>query len=233
MAMFYFDPAYFLFIGPAMLFALWAQFRVKEAYGQMSRVAAGAGVSGARAAQHLLERSGVSGVRIEQTQAHLGDHYDPKAKVLRLSPEVYNGRSIAALGIAAHEAGHALQDKAHYGPLKLRNGIVPLASLGGNASYFIIFLGLIGGSFGLVMTGIALFSAVVLFQLINLPVEFDASRRARQMLLQTGLVSPQEDRSVKKVLDAAAMTYVAATVTAILTLLYYLLRFGGAASSDR
>jgi Zn-dependent membrane protease YugP len=160
------------------------------------------------------------------------DHYDPSHKVLRLSPEVYAGQSLAALGIAAHEAGHAMQDAHGYAPLRLRNGLVPLASVGGGLAWIIIFAGFVlsavnhalGNS--LVLVGIGAFSLVVVFQLVNLPVEFDASRRARAALIDGGLITAEEDVYVKKVLDAAALTYVAATLASVLTLLYYLFRSG-------
>jgi Zn-dependent membrane protease YugP len=160
-------------------------------------------------------------------QSFLGDHYDSRHKVLRLSPGVYHGQSLAALGIAAHECGHALQDAQRYGPLVVRNGIVPLANFGSNAAWLLIIGGFLMNWFGLVLAGIAAFSLVVLFQLINLPVEFNASSRAREILLNQGMVTVEEDQVVKKVLSAAAMTYVAATLTAILTLLYFLFRAYG------
>ncbi|MCB0359006.1 MAG: zinc metallopeptidase, partial [Bdellovibrionales bacterium] len=155
--MFYFDPVYFIFVGPALLLAMWAQFKVKSAYHTASQIRAASGMSGAEVASQILAASGVPGVGIEQTQGFLGDHYDPKKKVLRLSPDVYSGRSLAALGIAAHEAGHALQDAQRYGLLVLRNGIVPLASVGSNLSYFVIFGGFIMNSVNLVVVGVLLF----------------------------------------------------------------------------
>lgn len=223
-----FDPMYFVFLAPAMLLAMWAQYKVKSAYARAARIPARSGISGAEAAAAVMRANGVNNVAIEPIEGMLSDHYDPRHKVLRLSPDVYQGRSLAALGIAAHEAGHALQDKSGYAPLVLRNGIVPLASIGSNLSIILIMIGLVfsaGSAFGqwMVWGGIGLFSTVVLFQLINLPVEFDASRRARQMLTSAGLVSADEDREVKRVLGAAAMTYVAATLTAVSTLLYYLM----------
>ncbi|MCG3138494.1 MAG: hypothetical protein HJJLKODD_02359 [Phycisphaerae bacterium] len=222
-----FDPMYLIVVGPAILLALWAQGMVKSAFGKMSRVAVRSGVTGAQAAAQILQRHGLNHVGIELAQGMLSDHYDPRHKVLRLSPDVYHGRSIAAVGVAAHEAGHALQDDSGYAPLKLRNGIVPLASVGSNLSWVLVMLGLFMSFSGLIWAGIILFSAVVVFQLINLPVEFNASRRAREVLMQTGIVSGQEDAAVGKVLNAAAMTYVAATLTAVLTLIYYLLRAQG------
>jgi hypothetical protein len=227
-----FDPIYFLFLAPAILLALWAQAKVKWAYATASQIPARSGCTGAGAAQRVMEAAGVHDVGIEQSHGFLSDHYDPRHKVLRLSPDVFHGRSLAALGIAAHEAGHAIQHANHYGPLHIRNGLVPLASIGSNLSWVLIVIGfLLAGAgsvlgVGMMYAGIGLFATTVLFQLINLPVEFNASSRARTSLLTAGLVSDAEDRYVKKVLSAAAMTYVAATVSAILTLLYFLFRAG-------
>jgi hypothetical protein len=230
--MFYFDPLYFILSAPAMLLALWAQAKVKWAYAAASQVPSRSGYTGAAAARKVMESEGVFDVGIEESHGFLSDHYDPRHKVLRLSPDVYHGRSLASLGIAAHEAGHALQHGHGYAPLAIRNGLVPLASVGGNLSMILIVIGMMlmaGGSvFGrnMLFVGIGLFATTVLFQIVNLPVEFNASSRARQSLLAIGLVDHDEDRVVKKVLSAAAMTYVAATITAILTLLYFLLRAG-------
>jgi len=231
--MFYFDPYYLLFLAPAMLLALWAQWRVRSAYAAASRIQPASGLSGAQAADEVLRAGHVpEPVQIEQVQGFMTDHYDPSSKVLRLSPEVYSGRSLAALGIAAHEAGHAIQDASGYAPLRLRNGLVPLASVGSGLAWIIFFAGMLlsginqalGNS--LVLVGIGAFSLVVVFQLVNLPVEFDASRRARIALIDGGLITADEDVYVKKVLDAAALTYVAATLSSVMTLLYFLFRSG-------
>jgi Zn-dependent membrane protease YugP len=221
-----FDPMYFLFLAPGMLLALWAQWRVKSAYAEASKVPARSGYTGAQAAHALMESAGVHGVQIEPVEGFLSDHYVPGQKVLRLSPDVYSGHSLAALGIAAHESGHALQDAGRYPLLVLRNLLVPLAGLGSNLSWILLMIGFVLASIHLILVGIVLFSATVVFQLVNLPVEFDASRRARQILLSNGLIAADEDYYVKKVLDAAALTYVAATLTAVLTLLYFLFRSG-------
>jgi Zn-dependent membrane protease YugP len=165
-------------------------------------------------------------VRVEAVDGVLSDHYDPGQKVLRLSPDVYAGRSLAALGIAAHEAGHAHQDATGYPLLAFRNGIVPLAVWGGNLSWILLILGFALTSMNLILIGIAAFSLTVVFQIVTLPVEFDASRRARQGLTALGLVTPREEPVVRQVLSAAALTYVAATLTSVLTLLYYLYRAG-------
>ncbi|HXG13141.1 MAG TPA: zinc metallopeptidase [Gemmataceae bacterium] len=222
----WFDPTYFLFLAPGILLALWAQWKVQSAYAEASRIPARSGYSGAEAAHALLRTAGVPGVQIEPVQGFLSDHYVPGERVLRLSPEVYAGRSLAALGIAAHESGHAIQDATRYPLLVLRNGLVPLASIGSSLGWIIIMVGFLLASLNLVMIGIVAFSLTVVFQLINLPVEFDASRRARIALVEGGLITAEEDQVVKKVLDAAALTYVAATLTGILTLLYFLFRAG-------
>jgi hypothetical protein len=221
-----FDPMYFLFLVPGMLLAMWAQAKVKWAYATASRIPARSGCTGATAARQVMQAGGVFDVEIEQTQGFLSDHYDPRHRVLRLSPDVFHGRSLAALGIGAHEAGHAIQHAHQYSLLTLRNAIVPLASVGGNLSMLVIVFGFLLQMFNLILIGIGLFSLTVIFQLVNLPVEFNASSRARQALLATGLVDVEEDHTVKKVLSAAALTYVAATVSAILTLMYFLFRAG-------
>lgn len=220
------DPMYWVFLLPGLLLALWAQFKVKSTVAQMSRRGVRSNLSGAEAAHHILASYGLHHVSVEPSHGFLSDHYDPRHKVLRLSPDVYHGRTVAAVGIAAHEAGHALQDAAQYAPLVIRNGIVPLASLGGNLAFAFLLLGWIMQSMGLVLAGIALFSLLVLMQIVNLPVEFNASARARAALLETGIVTPDENPAVGKVLNAAAMTYVAATLAAILQLLYFLYRSG-------
>lgn len=225
--MFYFDPMYFVFIGPAMLLAIYAQMKVKSTFSMGKKYGASSGYSGAETARRILEANGLSNVEVEQTQGHLSDHYDPKAKVLRLSPDVYSGSSLSALGVAAHEAGHAIQDAENYSLLVARNAIVPMASFGSNASWLFIIGGGLLGSANLILVGVMLFSLIVVFQLVNLPVEFDASKRAKQILVDRGFISPgEEQRIVSKVLDAAALTYVAATISAVLTLLYYLWRLG-------
>ncbi|MCB0339257.1 MAG: zinc metallopeptidase [Bdellovibrionales bacterium] len=222
----FFDPMYLVFILPAILLAGYAQLKVRSTYAQASQYSPRSGMSGAEAASQILRAYGLHRVGIELSEGQLSDHYDPREKVLRLSPDVYRGRSLAALGIAAHEAGHAIQDAKHYAPLVARNAIVPMASFGSSASWIMLMAGLMINSFNLVLFGIVLFSLVVIFQLINLPVEYDASSRAKEVLVSKGLISPDELPIVKNVLSAAALTYVAATLTSILTLLYYLVRFG-------
>jgi Zn-dependent membrane protease YugP len=174
----------------------------------------------------VMRAEGVTGVGIEPVRGELSDHYDPRHKVLRLSHGVFEGRSLAALGVAAHEAGHAIQDATGYPGLVMRNLIVPLAGIGSQAFWLLIAAGLLLGMMRLVLLGIILFSLLVVFQLVNLPVEFDASRRGRRILLSAGMISPAEERPVADVLNAAAWTYVAATLTSAMTLLYYLFEFG-------
>jgi len=221
------DPLYLLFMAPALILAGWAQMRVKSAYAEASQITPRSRLSGHEAATRILLSNGLRGVGVEvSTGGTLSDHYDPRAKVLRLSPDVYQGRSLAALGIAAHEAGHAIQDARKYAPLTLRNAIVPLASFGSNAAWLFLIVGLMLNSMGLIFFGIAAFTGVVVFQLVNLPVEFDASSRAKKILLDSGMIAPDEQGTVDRVLGAAALTYVAATLTSILTLFYFLMRSG-------
>lgn len=211
---------YFLFAAPAFLLGLYAQWKVKSSFSKMSKVPAR--MSGATAARRMLDAAGLQSVGIEQVPGQLSDHYDPRAKVLRLSPDVYAGNSMAALGVACHEAGHAFQDAERYTPLVLRNMAVPAANFGSGIGTTMLFLGAIMSFPPLLWLGVILFSAVVFFQVINLPVEFDASNRARAHLVEYGLISAQEEKYVAKVLNAAALTYVAATLQSVMTLAYYL-----------
>jgi len=222
-----FDPLYLLLMLPGMAVAGWAQNRIASAYREGSRYRVSSGVTGAKAAAIIMNSSGVDNVPIEPVAGQLTDHYDPSKKILRLSANNYQDSSLAAVGVAAHEAGHALQDASHYPLLVVRNLIVPLAGYGSNISFTALMAGVIFQSMTLVWAGILLFSTVVVFQLVNLPVEFDASRRAREQLKLTGLISPAEDQVVGKVLGAAAMTYVAATLTSILQLLFFVIRARG------
>jgi Zn-dependent membrane protease YugP len=216
------DPMSFLIMAPGLLLALWAQMKVKSAFNYAKQHPAGSGMSGAETAARILEAHNINDVTIEPTDSWLGDHYDSAHKVLRLSPDVYNGRSLASLGIAAHEVGHAIQHSTAYGPLALRNGLVPAAQIGTNMAYFLIVAGVLFQPFRfLAIVGLLAFCAAVVFQLVTLPVEFDASRRARAILLNNGMVTQSEDAVVGKVLNAAALTYVAAAITALLNLLYY------------
>jgi hypothetical protein len=224
----YFDPLYLLLMAPGLILALWAQMRVQVTYRQAQQLPAP--LSGAAAARHVLDSAGLTDVAIEQVGGFLSDHYDPRAKVLRLSPEVYQSRTLASVGIAAHEAGHALQDAHQYALMTVRNAAVPLANFGSNAAFLIFILGFMLHLTTLVWLAILLFGAVVFFQVVNLPVEFNASTRAKQQLVALGIIDQDQLRVVEKVLNAAAWTYVAATLQAVLTLLYFILRASG---SDR
>jgi len=216
---------YLLFITPALLLGLWAQWRVKATYAAAMQEPAP--LSGAAAARHILDSAGLRDVPVEQVPGHLSDHYDPREKVLRLSPEVYQGRTLAAVGIAAHEAGHALQDAHAYAPLTIRNAAVPVANFGSGLGVGMIFAGFFMQLLPLVWIGIGLFSCVVFFQLVNLPVEFNASNRAKAQLVSLGIVPQHEMAAVNSVLNAAAWTYVAATLQSVMILLYYVMRFTG------
>jgi Zn-dependent membrane protease YugP len=229
--MFFMDFRYLMFVAPAILLAIWAQYRVRSAYAAAMQLAAP--LSGAAAARHILDSAGLQQVAIETVPGHMTDHYDPTDKVLRLSEDVYNQRSLAAVGIAAHEAGHALQDAKNYGPLVVRNAAVPIANFGAGPGIWMIVLGmLIPALKGLILVGIALFAGVVFFQLINLPVEFDASRRAKRQLVDLGICDQTEMASVSDVLNAAAWTYVAATLQSVLTVLYYVMQFTGGSREE-
>jgi Zn-dependent membrane protease YugP len=217
---------YLLYALPGLLVTMWAQSRIWKAYAEGSRIPVSSGLSGALAAVAVMKAGGVWNVAIEPVEGELSDHYDPAHKVLRLSPKVYGGRSLAAVGIAAHEAGHAIQDATHYPGLVVRNLIVPLASIGSTVCWLPVMAGLLIGMTRLVFLGIVLFSLTVVVQVINLPVEFNASRRGREMLRSTGAIRPEEDVVVGKVLNAAAWTYVAGALTGVLTLLYYLRQSG-------
>lgn len=215
-----------LFILPALLLGLLAQLWIRSAYAAADRVATN--LSGAAAARKILDASGLQNVDIEQTPGHLSDHYDPRQKVLRLSQDIFHGRSLAAVGIAAHEAGHAIQDARRYAPLVIRNFAVPAAGFGTNIGLTLMFLGVVFASLKFLLPiGILLFSAVVFFQLVNLPVEYNASSRAKAQLVGLGLVRQEELPYVSRVLHAAALTYVAATLQSVLTIAYYALAYLG------
>lgn len=217
----YFDPLYFVFALPALLLGMWAQFKVKGAFNKFSQVRTARGVTGAQVARYLLDSEGLQGVAVEETQGMLSDHYDPRSKVLRLSPQVFQGNSVAAAGIAAHEMGHALQDAQNYGFLGLRSAMVPSVQVGSWLGPLIFIGGMLMGSTTLSWAGILLFGATAAFALVTLPVEFDATRRAKQLLVDRGILVGEEMQGVNGVLDAAALTYVAAALQAISTLIYY------------
>jgi len=219
-----FDPLYLFIVGPFMVIAMIASARVKSTFKRFSRVGVRSGMTGAEAAAAVARSAGIA-VRIEQSSGFLSDHYDPRGRVLRLSPDVYAGRSISAVAVAAHEAGHAIQDARAYAPLKLRSFMVPVTQFGSTGWIWIFMAGMILSIKPLVTVGIIVFGVTVVFQLVTLPVEFDASRRARLVLAETGIVtSAEEEQGVAKVLNAAAMTYVASALTAVVTLLYLIMR---------
>ncbi len=215
---------YLLFSLPALILGLWAQWKVQSAFRRFSQIRTMRGWTGAQVARAVLDGNGLYDVAVERVQGFLSDHYDPSKRVLRLSPEVYDTPSLAAAGVAAHEAGHAIQHKMAYGPLQLRSTMVPTVQIGSWMGPIIFMIGFfMQGSLGttLAWIGVAMFAAIALFALVTLPVEFDASRRARQQLVASGIVIGNEIRGVNAVLDAAALTYVAGAVQAISTLLYY------------
>ena len=220
-----FDPVYFLFVLPPFFLGLYAQWKVKSSFAAMSKVPAR--ITGANAARQMLDNAGLSDVGIEEVSGHLSDHYDPRHKVLRLSPDVYHGQSMAAVGVACHEAGHAFQDAKGYVPLAIRNLAVPAANFGSNAGMALLFVGLIFSFKPIAVIGLLLFACVVFFQVVNLPVEFNASTRAREELVAQGIIAGNEEQYVAQVLNAAALTYVAGTLQAIMTLLYYGMRVLG------
>ncbi len=222
---------YFLFALPALLLGLYAQYKVQSAFEKYSRVRTWRGITGAQAARYILDAFGLYDVRVEEVGGFLTDHYDPMHKVLRLSPQVARTPSIAAVGVAAHEAGHALQHAKGYWPLQIRTAVVPSVQVGSWLGPIIFMLGLFVRSTGLAWLGVILFSATVIFALITLPVEFDASARAKRLLVQQGILAPEELKGVNEVLNAAALTYVAAALQAISTLLYYVFILGGLSRS--
>lgn len=227
-----FDLMYFVFVAPAFLLMMWAQARIKSTYAKASQVPAR--LSGVAAARHILDESGLHSVEIEQVRGHLTDHYDPRHRVLRLSEGVYNGMNAAAIGIAAHEAGHALQHAKHYGPLVIRNMAVPAAQYGPTWFFLFFFAGMFIPAYfsQLFWIGIIGFMGVAAFQIINLPVEFDASNRAKRLLAEMGISDSQSAPALSSVLNAAAWTYVAATLQSVLTVAYYIYRFSGQGSRN-
>lgn len=228
----FFDPLYIIMIVPAFLLSLFAQFRVKSTYSRYSKVATSRGVTGAQAARRILDAEGITDVSIEQGRGFLSDHYDPRSRVLRLSEGVYAGDSLASVGVAAHEAGHAIQHARGYAPLQLRSALVPISSLGSNLAWPLLIIGFIFMAKSFIMAGILFFTFAVLFQIVTLPVEFNASSRAVQALPATGILSDTEVQGARKVLSAAALTYVAAAAMAVVQLLYFLLRSGLLGNSD-
>ncbi|MGA3142532.1 MAG: zinc metallopeptidase [Verrucomicrobiota bacterium] len=221
--MFYFDPLYLWFALPGLLIGIWAQIKLSHAYGKYSQVPVDSGLSGAEAAREILDQSGLTNVPVEEIPGRLSDHYDPMKRALFLSSDNFNGRTVAAVGVAAHESGHALQHQAAYGLFNVRMALVPVTQFASMAYMGIFFVGLFLGMLKIVLPIIiVIFAVMTLFQLVTLPVEYDASRRAKEQLFRLGLVHESERAGVSKVLDAAALTYVAALVSSMLTLLYYI-----------
>ena len=220
----FFDPMYLVFALPALLLGMWARWKVQSAFQEYSRQRTYSGLSGAEVARRVLDFNGLHNVRVEQSQGFLSDHYDPREKVLRLSPNVYNSNSVAAAGVAAHESGHAIQDKEGYLALQARTAMVPSVQIGSWLGPIIFMIGLFTvRMFGttLAWVGLVLFGITALFAVLTLPVEFNASKRAKVALVHQGIVAQQEMKGVNSVLDAAAMTYVAGAAQAVSTLLYY------------
>lgn len=228
--MMFFNPMYLLFVSPAILLMLWAQARVKSAYHRAMQIPAP--LSGAAAARHILDQAGCQNVAIEEVGGQLSDHYDPRQKVLRLSHEVYQSRSMAAVGIAAHEAGHAMQDAQRYAPLVIRNFAVPAAMYGPTAFMILFFVGLLMSMPQLMWLGVICYGGVLFFQVVNLPVEFDASNRAKAVLADLNIVDRDGAVAVRDVLNAAGWTYVAATLQTLLTVLYYVMMLSGGSRRD-
>lgn len=220
------DPLYFVVLAPAMLLSAWAAFATRSRFERWSRVPNRRHVSGAQAARYILDRNGMHDVPVQPAKGLLSDHYDPVHRVVRLSEDVYYGSSIASLAVAAHEVGHAIQHQQRYLPMQVRNLAVPVASLGSNLGWFLIMIGFLLSFAQMIWAGVILFTATVAFQVVTLPVELDASRRAKLELDRLAIVTPGEKPGVSKVLTAAAMTYVGAAITGILTLFYFLIRLG-------
>ena len=221
-----FDPQYLLFMLPALALSLWASFMTRSAFKKYSRVRAATGLTGAQAALRMLQSAGIEDVEIVRVAGKLSDHYNPLTKKLALSEPVYDQPSVAAIGVACHEAGHAIQHAEKYAPLWLRSVLVPTANIGSSIGYMVMLFGLILSSTNMVLIGAVLFSMVLLFQIVTLPVEFDASARAKKLAFANGIVLDSERQGMAKVLNAAAMTYIAAAVSTLLTLLYFLMRSG-------
>ncbi|HEV2529067.1 MAG TPA: zinc metallopeptidase [Thermomicrobiales bacterium] len=228
----FFDPVFLLFMIPGVILMLWAQSRVKSNYNRFSKVRNFQGLTGAQAARRILDSNGLYDVKVEQTPGELSDHYDPRSRVLRLSPGVYGQPTVAAIGIAAHEAGHAIQHAQKYAPLQLRTSIVPAVSIGSNLGIFVLLAGMLMSLTPLAWLGVAMFGLGTFFALVTLPVEFDATRRAKAALSTMGMVSVEDGRGVTKVLDSAAWTYIAGFASALLTLLYYVMVVTGMQRSE-
>jgi hypothetical protein len=224
--MFYFNPLYLLLVVlPGLLIGIWAQIKLSSAYGKYSRVPVESGLTGAQAAREILDQAGLNDLPVQEVPGHLTDHYDPTKRALFLSSENFHGQTVAAVGVAAHESGHALQHQAAYGLFKVRMALVPVTQFASMAYTGILLMGIFLGLMKIALPLIiAVFAVITLFQLVTLPVEYDASRRAKEQLFRLGLIHESERAGVSRVLDAAALTYVAALVTSVMTLLYYIAR---------
>ena len=218
------DPLYIMLAIPGLLLGLYATWKTKSTFKRYAQYAASSRLTGAQAARRLLDQQGLHDVGVEPVQGFLSDHYDPRSRKLRLSPDVYGSPSLSAIGVACHEAGHAIQHATQYAPLQLRSALVPVTQFSTNAVYFIFIAGLFMNLPVLMNAAILLFSVVVLFTLITLPVEWDASARAKKLMVSAGIVSEREREDAGRVLNAAFLTYVSALVSAVLTLLYFILR---------
>ena len=222
----WFDPMYLVFLAPGLALSLYATWKTKSTFSKYSKIGSQKRMTGAQAAALMLQRNGIDGVKIEHTNGWLSDHYDPRKKVLRLSNDVYSSHSLSAIGVACHEAGHAMQDANGYAMLNFRSALVPVTNFSSILSYIVMIGGFLLQFRGLMLVGVCLFSVGVVFTLVTLPVEWDASRRAKIAIDEVGMLSPEESRHASKVLNAAFLTYLAAAVTSLLTLLYYLFRLG-------
>ncbi len=234
--MMFFDPMYLLFAAPGMLFGLYASWKTKTTFKKYSQYASQSGMTGAQSARCMLDSKGLQDVQIERVQGFLSDHYDPRHKVLRLSPPVYDSPSLSAIGVACHEAGHALQHAQNYKPLALRSALVPMTSVSTRFSYIVIIAGALlqgfanqPGGFGaqLINIGLAMFAVAVVFALVTLPVEWDASARAKKQMISAGIVTGPEQEHAGAVLNAAFLTYVAALISSLMTFLYFFMRYTG------
>ncbi|HLR74838.1 MAG TPA: zinc metallopeptidase [Virgibacillus sp.] len=217
--------SYLIYFAVILIIPLWAQAKVRSAYNKYSKVPTSTQMTGAEVARKILDDNGLFDVNIEQTKGVLSDHYDPRKKVVRLSKDIYHGRSMASSAVAAHEVGHAIQDEEEYAFLNFRSALFPVANLGSNMSFILIIAGLLMGLNNLILFGITFMAAAVLFQFVTLPVEFNASSRAMDQLVATGIITNNEERDTKKVLNAAALTYVAAALVALLELMRFILIF--------
>ena len=223
---------FFVYLAIIILIPIYAQMKVKSTYKKYSQVAASSGMTGAETARAILDQNGLYHVRVEETPGVLSDHYDPRDKTVRLSTDNYHGHSVAGVAVAAHEVGHAIQDQEGYAFLRIRHALVPVANFGSNISWILILIGMLASMSGLLLAGIIFMAAAVLFQIVTLPVEFNASSRAMDQVVALGVIRNDEERETKKVLSAAAMTYVAAALVAVLELVRLILVYTGMRSED-